>query len=450
MAVKVAKFEIKRVCDNDTQWSDFVKTLYNLQYELRTVKNRTSTIIKQFHDWEKDFNNEHGKWPEKDDVVKKYGYSVVSSFAYCELVKSVNTIGNSSNMTTSISDLCNRSTKMKKQLFAGEISYPSFKNQQPIDLHNNSVNLLKENNKYMVTLSLLSNYGKKQINRKSGQYTVEIISGKDDNHSKSVLEKIIQGEYGLGACKIEKHPTKNKWMLAVCYKFDAEKIKPSGKNVLGVDLGIAIFAHMSIYNTEINNYEFAKGNVIEGGEIERYRNGVEKRRLSMLKQSKYCGDGRKGHGRKTLLKPTEILSEKVSNFRQTYNHKYSKYIVDFAKKNNCYKIVFEDLSGVGESSPFLKKWSYYELQQFVAYKAKEVGIIVEFIDPQYTSQRCSHCGVIDSESRPTQKKFVCTTCGKKFNADENASKNIALPEIVEIIKEQCKVQNLNYRGRDCN
>ena len=25
MAVKVAKFEIKRVCDNDTQWSDFVK-----------------------------------------------------------------------------------------------------------------------------------------------------------------------------------------------------------------------------------------------------------------------------------------------------------------------------------------------------------------------------------------------------------------------------------------
>ena len=38
--------------------------------------------------------------------------------------------------------------------------------------------------------------------------------------------------------------------------------------------------------------------IIKGGEIEKFRKSVEARRRSMLEQTKYCGDGRIGHGRK--------------------------------------------------------------------------------------------------------------------------------------------------------
>lgn len=50
---------------------------------------------------------------------------------------------------------------------------------------------------------------------------------------------------------------------------------------------------------------------------------------------------------------------------------------------------------------------------------------VEKINPAFTSQRCSGCGLIASESRKSQALFCCVACGFTGNADLNAAKNIA-------------------------
>jgi putative transposase len=50
---------------------------------------------------------------------------------------------------------------------------------------------------------------------------------------------------------------------------------------------------------------------------------------------------------------------------------------------------------------------------------------VEKVKPHYTSQRCSACGHADPESRKSQARFACTTCGFACNADVNAARNIA-------------------------
>jgi putative transposase len=50
---------------------------------------------------------------------------------------------------------------------------------------------------------------------------------------------------------------------------------------------------------------------------------------------------------------------------------------------------------------------------------------VERIRPVYTSQRCSACGHVDADSRESQARFVCTTCGFADHADVNAARNIA-------------------------
>ena len=39
------------------------------------------------------------------------------------------------------------------------------------------------------------------------------------------------------------------------------------------------------------------------------------------------------------------------------------------------------------------------------------------VNPQYTSQECSHCGNIDKNNRPKQDKFKCTACGFETNPD---------------------------------
>jgi transposase len=50
---------------------------------------------------------------------------------------------------------------------------------------------------------------------------------------------------------------------------------------------------------------------------------------------------------------------------------------------------------------------------------------VEKINPAYTSQRCSACGHVASESRESQALFRCVACKFACNADVNAARNIA-------------------------
>jgi putative transposase len=50
---------------------------------------------------------------------------------------------------------------------------------------------------------------------------------------------------------------------------------------------------------------------------------------------------------------------------------------------------------------------------------------VERVDPAFTSQRCSACGLVDPESRESQAVFRCTACNFTLNADVNAARNIA-------------------------
>ena len=71
------------------------------------------------------------------------------------------------------------------------------------------------------------------------------------------------------------------------------------------------------------------------------------------------------------------------------------------------------------------KWAFYELAQFIQYKAKLYGVPVFFVNPRYTSQTCSNCGYVSKNNRKSQSLFICEKCGFSENADINASFNIA-------------------------
>lgn len=46
------------------------------------------------------------------------------------------------------------------------------------------------------------------------------------------------------------------------------------------------------------------------------------------------------------------------------------------------------------------------------------------VNPAYTSQRCSACGIVDRDARESQARFRCRSCGHVGNADVNAARNI--------------------------
>lgn len=71
----------------------------------------------------------------------------------------------------------------------------------------------------------------------------------------------------------------------------------------------------------------------------------------------------------------------------------------------------------------LQRWSYPKVLKKLSYMCEENGVLLTLVNPSYTSQKCSQCGVICSENR-NGKIYKCS-CGLKIDADLNAAINIS-------------------------
>ena len=63
------------------------------------------------------------------------------------------------------------------------------------------------------------------------------------------------------------------------------------------------------------------------------------------------------------------------------------------------------------------------IRQQLIYKAEWAGRKLLSVDPKFTSQRCSGCGVVSAEHR-RHKRYDCAECGMIEDADINAARNI--------------------------
>lgn len=411
---------IVNLTGEEVDYKDVFKILWKLQDQTREIKNKTIQMLWEWSDYSSDYKKKNGIYPKPTDISK---YKTISGYIY-DVLKNDYTL-NSSNFTTSIRAAEAQFKAGMKDYIKGEKSIIEYKNNQPLDLHNNAIKLCYDNNEFSFKLGLLNNVSAKEYGIK-GQMTFKAVVR--DKSVRTILERCYDGVYHISASKLAYNKKKKQWFLLLSYGFTPDVVPTLDENkILGVDLGVKLPLVASVYG----DYDRLS---IPGGEIEHIRNVTEKRKRSLLKQGTFCGDGRIGHGYKTRVKPVEKISDKVSRLRDTINHKYSRELINYAIKNGCGTIQMEQLSGVTDNADkFLKNWSYFDLQNKIEYKAVEKGIKVHYIDPRYTSQRCSKCGFIHSDNRLEQATFKCQACGFEANADYNASQNIAIKGIDEII-----------------
>jgi IS605 OrfB family transposase len=71
----------------------------------------------------------------------------------------------------------------------------------------------------------------------------------------------------------------------------------------------------------------------------------------------------------------------------------------------------------------LQRWSYSKVLSKLSYMTEEAGILLTRVDPRFTSQKCSKCGVICKSNRKG-KTYKCA-CGNLIDADINAAINIS-------------------------
>ena len=246
------------------------------------------------------------------------------------------------------------------------------------------------------TVSILTLDGRILVSMSTCEYFSSIINKSTRIHGQSDLG-YINGKFYL-------------FLVVEC----PDKSQNTCNGFLGIDLGIVKIATTS------------DGKYFSGEKIKNLRRRHFKLRQKL--QSK---------GTKSAKRRLKLRRRKESRFAKDVNHCISKKLVEAAKGTNR-AIVLEDLKGIRERvkkctrktvnktmRQTLSSWSFYQLRQFIEYKARSAGVPVIYVNPQNTSRKCSKCWHVDKKNRRDQENFVCVRCGNSMNADINAAINIA-------------------------
>ena len=212
------------------------------------------------------------------------------------------------------------------------------------------------------------------------------------------------------------------WYISIQTEREVSDVIHPSTSAIGVDMGIAQFATLS------DGHVFAAVN-----SFKQKQKQLARYQRAFSRKVKFSQNWKKQKSKIGKLHQT------IANIRKDYLHKTTTII-----SQNHAMIVIEDLqvknmsksasgnlnkpgrhvkakSGLNRS---ILDQGWFEFKRQIEYKQVWRGGDVLAVPPQYTSQRCSCCGTVSKENRPSQAKFACIACGYQANADVNAAMNI--------------------------
>ena len=248
----------------------------------------------------------------------------------------------------------------------------------------------------------------------SGQLSINTLDGRVKvNPICRGFNQYLDGTWKFGLAKLLK--SSGKWYLHIsATKEVADFNKQTVKHVVGLDRGLRFLA--TSYD------EQGKTAFFEGQAIMRKRAKYQKLRATL--QAK---------GTKSAKRRLKKLSGRENRWISDVNHCLSKTLVQKYGANTLF--VLENLNGVSFERTDLpkalrnqnKSWAFYQLEQFLTYKAHLHNSEVVEVSAKYTSQRCPKCGVIKKDNRNHEKhEYHCDNCGYRSNDDRIGAMNIQL------------------------
>lgn len=183
------------------------------------------------------------------------------------------------------------------------------------------------------------------------------------------------------------------------------------KHVVGIDRGLRFLT--TTFDEKSQSY------FTSGKSISRKRQHYLKRRQILQNLNT-----------KSAKRKLKKLSGKENRWMTDVNHQLSKTLIQKYGNNTLY--VLEDLTNISfeinRSKQFnqsITSWSFYQLEQFLTYKAAASQSQVLTVDAHYTSQRCPKCGTVRKENRNhALHLYQCANCGYQSNDDRIGAMNI--------------------------
>ena len=248
----------------------------------------------------------------------------------------------------------------------------------------------------------------------SGQLSINTLDGrvKVDPICRG-FNQYLDGTWKFGLAKLLK--SSGKWYLHISATKEVTDFdKQAVKHVVGIDRGLRFL---------VTSYdEQGKTAFFDGQAIMRKRAKYQK--LRAILQAK---------GTKSAKRRLKKLSGRENRWISDINHCLSKTLVQKYGANTLF--VLENLNGVSFERTDLpkalrnqnKSWAFYQLEQFLTYKAHLHNSEVVEVSAKYTSQRCPKCGVIKKDNRNHEKhEYHCDNCGYRSNDDRIGAMNIQL------------------------
>jgi IS605 OrfB family transposase len=231
--------------------------------------------------------------------------------------------------------------------------------------------------------------GRERFELAIGHYQREQLAGSNPKKTSGPLTRKTSGPLTRTATLVKRKD--GSYSIQICVEAKLPEQQNTAQ-VVGVDLGRTDIAHTS------------EGDNWNGQQLNRVRDHYS--RLRAVLQRKASKGTRSSRRRcRELL---QRLSGKERRFQSRQrcvaktwvNHRISKAIVSRAKATNS-AIALEDLTGIRErinQQPRSKaerrranSWAFYQLRQFLEYKARVAGVSLILVPPAYTSQTCHKC-----------------------------------------------------------
>jgi putative transposase len=130
-----------------------------------------------------------------------------------------------------------------------------------------------------------------------------------------------------------------------------------------------------------------------------------------------------GKNRRKALLQVQRQHEHVRNQRADFAHKLSHALVQDYDRIACEDLTIRNMARNRHLSQSILDAGWGVFKHLLTYKAASAGREIVFVDPAYTSRRCSNCGQLFQDFDLSTRWVECA-CGLSLDRDHNAAINI--------------------------
>ena len=216
------------------------------------------------------------------------------------------------------------------------------------------------------------------------------------------VHRAVEGTVKTASIKRES----DKWFVVLSCDLGDVVVPPSTLPAGGIDVGLEVFLTTSD-GQRIENPRYLKAEI------------PKLRRLQRATSRKKRG----GRNRRKASRRVRVLHARVRNLRHEHHHQTALFLIRLYGLIGVEGLRVSNMLKNHSLARAISDAGWAGFVNVLRCKAERAGAEVVAVNPAWTSQECSGCGVVVAKEL-AERWHTCPHCGLSLHRDENAARNI--------------------------